>query len=145
MSDTTMPDDGVVEANFVRKEYYVEPPTKGSAPEVWQAWLEADKQAASAAKRAFTKAQKHGEIPEAMAPKAMSKVGGVWRQSALVGLVGDGDTTRLEAAVDADQDTKVHLTPWDKIGGRGERSASRSGSAKRAAAKARRKARKGQN
>jgi hypothetical protein len=143
MNDT-MP-EGVVEANFVRREYYIEPPAKGASVEAWAEWQKADRQAAINAKRAFTKAQAHAEIPEYLQPKAMVKIGGVYRQSALVGLVGDGDSTRLEAAIDADQDTKVHLRPWDQVGGRGERSAKRSGSSKRAKAKALRRARKGQN
>ena len=137
--------EGVQESSFVRKDFYLEPPGKGASPEVWKAWLEADRQAAIQAKRAHTKSLAHADIPEAFQAKVLSKVGGVYRQSAMVGLVGDGDSTRIEAAVDADQDTRTHMTPWAKVGGRGERSAKRSGSAKRAAAKARRKARKGQN
>ena len=143
--DTTL--DGVVEASFVRKDFYLDPPEKGASPEVWAAWIEADKQAASAAKRAFTRQQKHQELPEHLQPKAMVKQGGVWRQSALVGFVGDPEqgTARVEAAIDADQESKAHLRPWAEIGGRGQSTAARKGSSKRARAKALRKARKGQN
>lgn len=144
MSDTTMP-EGVVDASFVRQEYYVEPPAKGASVEVWQAWQKADRQAAINAKRAFTRSQVHAEIPEYLQPKVLAKIGGVYRQSAMVGFVGDGDSSRLEAAVDADQDTKAIMRPWDKIGGRGASTVKRNGSSKRAAAKARRRARKGQN
>jgi len=143
MEDPTL--EGVVETSFVRKEYYVEPPIKGSAPEVWQAWLEADKQAASAAKRAFTKSQKHAELPEHLQARVVSKVGGVYRQSAMVGFVGDGETSRIEAAVDADQDKRTVMSPWAQVGGRGKSTSQRAGSSKRARAKAARKARKGQN
>lgn len=137
--------EGVQETSFVRKDFYLEPPGKGASPEAWQAWLEADRQAAIQAKRAHTKGLKHGEIPESLQPKVLSKINGVYRQSAMVGLVGEGDSTRIEAAIDADQDTRTHMTPWAKVGGRGASTAGRKGSSKRAGAKARRKARKGQN
>ena len=139
------PEEGLVEATFVRREFYLQPPEKGASPEVWAAWLEADRNAARAAKASFTKAQKYAEIPEYLAPKVCAKVGGVWRQAALVGLVSDGDNTRLEAAIEADQDNRALLSPWERVGGRGESTKARSGSSKRAAAKARRKARKGQH
>ena len=141
--DTTS--SGVVEASFVRREYYLEPPAKGSTPEVWAAWLEADKLAAAQAKRAFTRSQKHAEIPDYLAPKVVAKVGGVYRQSAMVGFVGDGDGSRIEAAVDADQDQRAIMRPWDRVGGRGEATSTRAGSSKRAKRKALRKSRKGQN
>jgi len=145
MSEDTMP-EGVVEASFVRREYYVEPPAKGASVEAWQAWQKADRQAAINARRAFTRAQHHAEIPEFLAPKVVSKVGGVYRQSALVGFVGNAESggAQAEVAVEATQDRSVILRPWDQIGGRGASTSARSGSSKRAARKARRKARKGQ-
>ena len=139
----TTPESGVVEASFVRKETYVDPPAKGSSLEVWQAWLVADKNAAIAAKRAFTKSQAHGEIPDALQARTVSKVGGVYRQSAMVGFVSDGaDSARIEVAVDATQD-QVVLTPWVQVGGRGKSTAKKINNSKRAKRKALRKARKG--
>lgn len=110
MSDPTS-EEGVVEANFVRKEWYVEPPAKGAPPEVWAAWLEADRKAAIAAKRAFTKAQKYAEAPESARATVTAKIGGVWKQTALVGFTGDAEsnTLAIEAAVDADQERSIVL------------------------------------
>ncbi len=135
------PTEGIVEANFVRKEWYVEPPAKGATPEVWAAWLEADRKAAIAAKRAFTLAQKHGEAPESARPTVTAKIGGVWKQTALVGLTGsaEDDALTIEAAVDADQDRTL-ATAHFRHGGRGSAGSQRaSGAARR---KAKRKARK---
>jgi len=127
--------DGVVEANFVRAEYYVEPPVKGASVEAWTAWLDADRQAAIAAKRAFTLSQKYADLPESARPTAMVKVGGVWKQSALVGMTGsaENDSLALDPAVDASQERDL-ATAHFRHGGRG--------STKRSNRAARHKARK---
>lgn len=135
---------GVVEGSFVRKDFYTAPPEKGAAVEVWEKWLLEDKAAAIGAKRAHTKSLAHGEIPEALQAKVVSKIGGVYRQSSMVGFVSDGaDNSRIEAAVEADQDQRVVLSPWISVGGRGESTSKRRNNEKRAKAKAARKARKG--
>jgi hypothetical protein len=131
---------GVVNGSFVPKEFYLQPPEKGASPEAWASWLEADAKLASQAKRKHTKSLAHEEVPDFLQPKVLSKVGGVYRQSAMVGFIGDGDTARVEAAVDADQDRRAHLTPWDKVGGRGSEGSQRLSGAQRR--KAKRQARK---
>ena len=96
---------------FIRKSFYIDPPHKRASVEEWEAWLKADRQEAINAKRAHTKAQAHVEIPDYLQPTVVAKVGGVYRQSAMVGFVGDGDggAARLEAAVDADQDRTIAI------------------------------------
>jgi hypothetical protein len=94
---------------FIRKSFYIDPPHKRASVEEWEAWLKADRQEAINAKRAHTKAQAHVEIPDYLQPTIVAKVGGVYRQSAMVGFVGDGDSSRLEAAVDADQDRTIAI------------------------------------
>jgi hypothetical protein len=99
--------EGVVDSSFVRKDFYLEPPQKGAPVAEWNKWLEADRQAAAQAKRAHTKTLKHAEVPEFLQPKVMAKVNGVYRQSAMVGFVTDGDTSKVEAAVDAEQGKRL--------------------------------------
>jgi len=99
----------VVDSNFVRKDFYLDPPKKGAPVEEWNAWLEADRKAAIQAKRAYTLSQVHGELPEFLQPRTLSKVGGVYRQSAMVGFVGSAekDNLAVEAAVDAEQGKRL--------------------------------------
>lgn len=134
---------GLVDSSFVRKDFYHEPPAKDATVEVWNEWLRKDKAAAIAAKREHTKKQAHGEIPEALQARVVSKIGGVYRQSTMVGFVSDGaDSARIEPAVEADQD-QVVLRPWDRVGGRGVSTSKRRNNTRRAKAKAARKARRG--
>lgn len=49
-----MKDQEVVEANFVRKDFYIPPPMQGAPVATWNAWLKADRQQAINAKRAHT-------------------------------------------------------------------------------------------
>jgi len=78
----------IVDGSWVRKDFYIQPPTKDAPAKEWEEWIEADKLAAAADKRKHTMGLKHADTPENMRPKAMSKIGGVWRQSPMVGLVG---------------------------------------------------------
>jgi len=131
----------VVNSSYVRKDFYLSPPVKGAPVEAWEAWQKADDLLAANAKRKHTKSLKHEEVPEFLQPKVLSKVGGVYRQSAMVGFIGDGDTARVEAAVDAEQGKVLALNSF-RHGGRGQQTASRSGSAKRAARRAAKEARR---
>lgn len=134
---------GLVESSFVRKDFYIAPPEKDAPVEVWQEWLKKDRAAAIVAKRAHTKTLAHGEIPESAQARVVSKIGGVYRQTAMIGLVSEGeDQTRLEPAIEATQD-RVVLNAWDHIGGRGVSTAKRRNNSKRAKLKAARKARRG--
>lgn len=125
----------VVDGSFVRAEFYHEPPTSGSSPEVWASWLEADDKAASAAKRKHTMSLKREEIPEFLQPKVVAKVGGVYRQSAMVGFVGEEGESQAEAAVEASQERDLTVARFSH-GGRG------SNGSKRASGAQRRKARR---
>lgn len=93
---------------FVRRDYYVEPPKAGSSATEWADWLKADSAKARAHKAQWTKAQKHAEIPE-VSPRVVSKIGGVYRQSSLVGFIGGSEDSAgtIDAAVEADQEKIV--------------------------------------
>jgi hypothetical protein len=131
---------GLVESSFVRKAFYTTPPEKGASVEEWNEWLRQDRAQAIAAKRAHTISLPRG-IPD-VKPMVVAKIGGVYKQTAMVGLVSEGeDQTRLEPAVEATQD-RVVLSAWDHIGGRGVSTAKRRNNSKRAKAKAARRARK---
>jgi hypothetical protein len=94
---------------FVRREYYIEPPQSGSAPEVWAQWLKDDSAKARAHKAQYTKASKHAPLPESADVKSWIKKGGVYRQSSLVGFVGGSEdhAGQVEAVVEADQERVV--------------------------------------
>lgn len=100
----------IVDGSFVERAFYTEPPGKGAAPEAWEAWLKAEALAKAAHKRAHTKSLRCEEIPEHLRPRVLSKVGGVYRQSALVGFVGGEENTSVEVAIDADQDRRLVLS-----------------------------------
>lgn len=125
---------------FVRKDFYVDPPKAGASPEEWNTWLKKDKVAAAAAKRAFTKSQVHCDLPDSAQGTSIRKVGGVWKQSTAIGIVGGGEEGEghLEPVVNANQEREYILA---RMGGtvRGV-SHTRCGGDKRAARRARRKA-----
>ena len=124
---------GILDGSFVREAFYLSPPESKASPDEWNRWLEADRLAASKAKRKHTLSCKHAERPDADKPTMMAKVGGVYRQSSLVGLVGSADTGfSAEPAIEAKQDLQTKLTPWVVVGGRGV-SKRKSGSARRKA------------
>lgn len=133
--------EGVQEVNFVRKAFYLEPPAKGATVEVWEAWMQADKDMARADKARHTRSLKHAEVPETGQAKSVTKIGGVYRQSALVGFVGDAEqgTAQVEAAVEAKQDRMIMQR--HTVGGQKR---SKNGNRKRAKAKEQRRLRKGQ-
>lgn len=125
---------------FVRKSFYVQPPTKDSAPAEWEAWLKKDTQAAINAKRAFTKSLPACEIPANAQGTTARKVNGVWKASTSIGFVGDAETGHLEPVVEATQEKECLLASLTQKA-RGI-SHIKTGSEKRKARKLRRQARK---
>lgn len=89
---------------FVRKDFYLEPPSAGASAEEWNQWITADNNKARAAKAQHTKSLEFHEAPEEFAESTTRKVNGVWQQSTAIGFVGDGETCEAEAAVDAKQE-----------------------------------------
>jgi hypothetical protein len=125
---------------FVRKDFYVEPPKKDASVEEWNSWLKKDKTAAAAAKRAFTKSQVQGDLPDSAQPTAMRKINGVWKATTAIGFVGDVESGHLEPVVAENQERDYILA---RMGGtaRGV-SHTKAGNEKRKLRRARRKARK---
>jgi hypothetical protein len=120
----------VVDGSFVRAEFYVQPPQAGSSPEAWEKWLAEDRKKAIAAKRAHTMSLKQEEIPEFLQPKMVSKVGGVYRQSNMVGFVGEEGSAQVEPAVEAAQEKLMALAKFNH-GGRGSSGSQRASGAQR--------------
>jgi len=81
---------------FVEKDIYVEPPnlpdtaTEKEKKEAWANWITANARERANHKRAWTKAQKLGDLPDFSKANTMVKINGVWKQQqGMVGLVGD--------------------------------------------------------
>jgi hypothetical protein len=96
-----------MDSTFVRKAFYLEPPDKNAKPEAWDKWIKAESLKARAAKASFTRKQAHSYMPQ----MGMSKIGGVWRQSVMVGLSGsaDNETLTREILVDASQEKDIEV------------------------------------
>ena len=85
---------------FVRKDFYIDPPAKNASPEEWQAWLQADKRKAAAAKAQYTKSfEQVTEAPEWLAGNAdmvTVKRDGVHTQGTIVGFTGSAEEGTLQ-------------------------------------------------
>ena len=125
---------------FVRKDFYIQPPTKDAKPEEWTTWLAKDKAEAIKAKRAFTRTLAHAELPDFAQGQSMRKINGVWKSTTAIGFVGDAETGHMEPTVEALQKKEYILA---RMGGmdRGV-SHTKAGNEKRKLRRARRKARK---
>jgi len=94
---------------FVRKDFYLQPPGKGASAEEWKDWLRKDNNKARGAKAAFTRRQQAQECDDPRLNRVgMVKLGGVWRQSAMLfsGSAEEG-TVEREVAVEAHQEQEV--------------------------------------
>jgi hypothetical protein len=103
----------VRDSNFVRKDFYIEPPVQGASVEEWQSWMRKDFNKAKAAKAAFTKSFAHSDPIDGGAGEcATVKIGGVYRQvNSGVGVQGAGEEGASEqiAVVSASQERLVVL------------------------------------
>jgi hypothetical protein len=120
----------IIDSSFVRRAFYLDPPTENASKEDWAAWIKADDQEARAAKSAYTKACKCAEKPEELEEGDIRKIGGVWRQCMCLGF-GDSEeeTIRAELVVKANQEHHVALVNMEKNrhkrGGKGRSSKAR--------------------
>jgi hypothetical protein len=103
----------VQESNFVRKDFYIDPPEKGAATEVWAEWMKQEELRARVEKARHTRSFKHCETPDEFQPKVFSKQGGVYRQSALVGLTGTAENFSFDVGVEAGQEKAVVFSNMD--------------------------------
>lgn len=102
---------------FVRKDFYVQPPTKTATKEEWQQWIKADSFKARAAKAQYTKNQAREtiELPETVT----RKVNGKWVQTGLIGFIGEGeDKYSLEPIQEETQTQTVERKQKSKLRGR---------------------------
>ena len=95
-------------SSFVRQAFYVAPPVQGAPVSMWQAWLDADKKAAIKAKREHTRSLTATELPTILT--TISKRGGVYRQTSLVGFVGDSESLSPDVAVEANQERELAVS-----------------------------------
>jgi hypothetical protein len=86
--------------------FHVAPPAQGASVELWQAWMIADKKAAIQAKREETRKLDAGTMPVLT---TMVKKGGVYKQVALLGYVGDSENLSADVAVEATQEKSAHM------------------------------------
>ena len=89
---------------WIRKDFYIAPPTKDATPAEWEQWLIADKKKAISEKRAFTRRQAHETPPESMNGSTMRRVNGVWRATTNIGFTGDAESGRLEPIIQPSQE-----------------------------------------
>ena len=128
------------EMTFVRKDFYIDPPTRNASVEEWNTWIKADSRKASAAKAQFTKSLDFAEVPEEFQEGSVRKVNGRWQQVAAVGFSGDVEegTCTVEPIVESVQEQQIILARMEK--NRNVRGGSRAGkSARRRANKKKRK------
>ena len=105
-----------VESTFVRKSFYICPPDKDASLEDWKAWQIQDDKRAAVEKRKYTLTQEPIERPEEMMDVTMRKVAGVWRQTAMVGLIGDAEegSCRIEPVTGPSPQAKVIImSQWE--------------------------------
>jgi hypothetical protein len=95
-----------MDKTFIEKDFYVDPPNLDStATEMeiriaWSDWLIANSRERAKHKRAWTKAQKPGDLPDFNRANTMVKIHGVWKQrQGMVGLVGDVGLLTLETVL----------------------------------------------
>jgi len=103
---------------FVRKDFYVSPPAKNATVGEWNEWMREDDAKARAHKAQCTKSQRHVDLPKNMQERTMRKVGGRWRQTTAIGIVGDERSCTLEPMVEANQEAEVIRARLEKEGGR---------------------------
>lgn len=91
--------------SWIRKDFYLPAPEKGSTVEQWKDWLNKDRKAAISDKRAFTKSQKAENLPDSFQPTETRKVNGVWRSVTAIGFAGDMENGgQLEPVVQPSQE-----------------------------------------
>ena len=119
------------DTTFIRKDFYVDPPTAGASKKDWDAWIKRDNRKAAAHKAQVTKAQKHCDIPQEFQSTSMSKVNGVWTQSMAIGFTGSGEDNTLagEVVVEAQQEHHIALVGMEH--NRHKRGGSRAGKSAR--------------
>lgn len=102
-----------MDATFIRRDFYLEPPSsKDATPEEWAAWAKKDDRKAAAAKAQYTKSFQQQEAPAWLAGETVvTKQNGVHRESTLVGFTGSVDegTCQAEVAVKARQEHHIAL------------------------------------
>lgn len=77
-----------MDSTFIRKSFYIQPPSKDASAEEWAKWIKKDNRRAAAHKAQVTKSLAHADTPEEYAAGTTRKVNGVWKQVPNVGFSG---------------------------------------------------------
>jgi hypothetical protein len=92
--------------SFIRKSWYVSPPSSNASAEEWENWIEQDNKAAKVDKRQFNKARKAQSI-DSTPDFHTAKVGGVYKQVRAVGFVGESAGGHIEPIQEAQQEGEI--------------------------------------
>lgn len=86
--------------SFVRRSFYVAPPSAQASEEEWEQWMEADNKAARIAKSRFTREhnKSHDIDVDALPETSTRKIQGTYRQTTTLGLGDDGHLEPIEEA-----------------------------------------------
>lgn len=111
---------------FIEKSFYVEPPnldltaTEEEVREAWASWISKNAKERANHKRAWTKSQKHGSLPNFDKANTMMKINGVWKQCpGMTGYIGSAELGTLEAVPFELAKQDRHFQPRGKRAGRG--------------------------
>jgi hypothetical protein len=95
-----------VDKCYVRKSFYLTPPTMNAPEAEWQDWLKKDNRAAQTAKAKHTRSLKGSS--ETNIDYSTRKVQGVWKSVPILGFVGEGDQNgHVEPVFEATQEVSI--------------------------------------
>lgn len=121
-----------MDATFVRKDFYSEPPASGAGVEEWTNWAAKDDRKAAAAKAQYTKSFNQQECPSWLVGETVvTKQNGVHTQSTLVGFTGSADAGDCQAEVAVQPGQEHHIALVDMEAHRNRRGGSKSGKSAR--------------
>lgn len=110
---------------FVEREFYSDPPslskdaTESEISSAWSDWIKKEAKARANHKRAWTKSQKPGELPDFDNNGLMVKQGGVWKQRpGMTAYVGSAELGTLETVLFESSKQDRHFQARGKRAGR---------------------------
>jgi len=116
--------------SFIRKSFYINPPTKNSSAEDWANWVEADEREARKAKSRFTRSRNKAEDVAELPHYSTRKVDGAYKQVVSIGFSGEGEAgptreARQEVNVDKARAILNTMTATSRSYGRNRNKAKR--------------------
>ena len=95
---------------FVRRGFYMNPPSANASADDWFTWSEADEKAARVEKAKFTRQRnRHTANVDTLSAFGVRKVNGVYKQVPAVGFTGsvEGHNIQIEPAIEATQEVDI--------------------------------------